>query len=84
MVEGLSSFAWRIQGSDFPWPHTATKIWLRRLIDSISLLSSRHRVLVVAFSDYELAELIDAKPERADDLYRQAVAASSGPSSPTS
>jgi uncharacterized protein (DUF58 family) len=48
----------------------------RRLIESIGLLSRHHRVLCVAFSDYELAEEIEAPPERADDLYRQAVAAS--------
>jgi uncharacterized protein (DUF58 family) len=48
----------------------------RRLIESIGLLSRRHRVLCVAFSDYELADLIQAAPESANDLYRQTVAAS--------
>jgi uncharacterized protein (DUF58 family) len=48
----------------------------RRLIDSVGVLSRRHRVLCVAFSDYELAELVQAVPEAPDDLYRQAVAAS--------
>lgn len=48
----------------------------RRLIESISVLSRRHRVLCVAFSDYELAEVVEAAPEQSDDLYRQAVAAS--------
>ena len=33
-------------------------------------------MLCVAFSDYELAEVVEALPERPDDLYRQAVAAS--------
>lgn len=47
-----------------------------RLIESIGVLSRRHRVLCVAFSDYELADLVRATPEGADDLYRQAVAAS--------
>jgi uncharacterized protein (DUF58 family) len=48
----------------------------RRLIDSVGVLSRRHRVLCVAFSDYELSDLIQAVPETQDDLYRQAVAAS--------
>ena len=48
----------------------------RRLIDSVGVLSRRHRVLCVAFSDYELADLIRAVPESPHDLYRQAVAAS--------
>jgi uncharacterized protein (DUF58 family) len=48
----------------------------RRLIESIGVLSKRHRVLCVAFSDYELAEVVEALPERPDDMYRQAVAAS--------
>lgn len=48
----------------------------RRLIESVGVLSRRHRVLCVAFSDYELADLVRAVPEGADDLYRQAVAAS--------
>jgi uncharacterized protein (DUF58 family) len=47
-----------------------------RLIGAISLLSRRHRVLCVAFGDYELQELIREWPERDEDLYRQAVAAS--------
>src|SRR5437016_3918552 len=46
----------------------------RRLIDSVGVLSRRHRVLCVAFSDYELADLIRSVPESPDDLYRQAVA----------
>jgi uncharacterized protein (DUF58 family) len=48
----------------------------RRLIEAIGLLSRHHRVLCVAFSDYELAEVVEAPPQGADDLYRQAVAAS--------
>jgi uncharacterized protein (DUF58 family) len=48
----------------------------RRLLESVSVLARRHRVLCVAFSDYELADVVTAVPERADDLYRQAVAAS--------
>jgi uncharacterized protein (DUF58 family) len=48
----------------------------RRLLESVSVLARRHRVLCVAFSDYELADVVEAMPERADDLYRQAVAAS--------
>jgi uncharacterized protein (DUF58 family) len=48
----------------------------RRLIDAVGVLAGRHRVLCVAFSDYELAQEIDTLPARPDDLYRQAVAAS--------
>jgi uncharacterized protein (DUF58 family) len=47
----------------------------RRLIDSVGVLSRHHRVLCVAFSDYELADMVKAAPEGTNDLYRQAVAA---------
>jgi uncharacterized protein (DUF58 family) len=48
----------------------------RRLIESVGVLARRHRVLCVAFSDYELADVVRAEPGGPDDLYRQAVAAS--------
>lgn len=48
----------------------------RRLIDAVGVLSRRHRVLCVAFSDYELADLVRAVPENDEELYRQAMAAS--------
>lgn len=48
----------------------------RRLIEPIGVLARRHLVLCVAFGDYELQALIPEWPERGEDLYRQAVAAS--------
>lgn len=48
----------------------------RVLIEAIGLLARRHLVLCVAFGDYELQELIRQWPDRDEDLYRQAVAAS--------
>jgi uncharacterized protein (DUF58 family) len=48
----------------------------RRLIEAVGLLSRRHRVLCVAFSDYELADVVQRQPTGVNDLYRQAVGAS--------
>jgi uncharacterized protein (DUF58 family) len=46
----------------------------RRLIETISLLTAKHRVVCVAFGDHELADLVRARPAAGEDLYRQAVA----------
>lgn len=48
----------------------------RRLIETISLLTDKHRVVCVAFGDHELGDLVRTKPREEDDLYRQAVAIS--------
>jgi uncharacterized protein (DUF58 family) len=46
----------------------------RRLIDTIPVLTARHRVVCVAFGDHELGDLVRARPAAGEDLYRQAVA----------
>lgn len=47
----------------------------RRLIENLSLLKSRHLVLCVALSDYELQGLLDSPAEDVETLYRQTMAA---------
>jgi uncharacterized protein (DUF58 family) len=46
----------------------------RRLIETISILTAKHRVVCVAFGDHELGDLVRARPAEGSDLYRQAVA----------
>jgi uncharacterized protein (DUF58 family) len=48
----------------------------RRLIETIPLLTAKHRVVCVAFGDHELGDLVRARPHEGHELYRQAVAIS--------
>jgi len=45
-----------------------------RLLSHVSMLTSRHLLLIVALSDYELSDLLEADPQEPADLYSQTVA----------
>lgn len=46
------------------------------LLGELQYLTSRHLVLVVAISDYEMKELLERRPANEGELYQQTVAAS--------
>lgn len=46
----------------------------RNLIANVRLLSAKHLVVCISLADYELPSIIESQPQKASDLYTQAVA----------